>query len=176
MIESGFQLEHVRNNMAFDAYVKFDGIEGETTDAQHKDWIEITSYNFGVSQKSSDTASSAGGASVGRANIREFYFTKACDKAKPKLFSACCKGEHINNVTISINRAGGEKLKYLEITLEEVLISDFISQGSEGEPSEHIELSYGRIKITYIQQKRADGTGGGNIAGGWDRVGNKPYA
>ena len=36
-------------HMAFDAYLKIDGIPGEALDSKHKDWIEITSYSFGVS-------------------------------------------------------------------------------------------------------------------------------
>lgn len=45
-----------------------------------------------------------------------------------------------------------------------------------GVPLEVVQLNYGRIKTTYTQQRRHDGSGGGNIAGGWDRIGNKKYA
>ncbi|MBI1681307.1 Hcp1 family type VI secretion system effector, partial [Citrobacter portucalensis] len=47
---------------------------------------------------------------------------------------------------------------------------------ADGVPIEVVQLDYGRIKTTYTQQKRIDGSGGGNIAGGWDRIGNKKYA
>ena len=36
--------------MAFDAFLKVDGIPGESTDDKHKDWIEVLSFNHGVSQ------------------------------------------------------------------------------------------------------------------------------
>ena len=162
--------------MAFDAFVKIEGIPGEALDAQYKDWIEITGYSFGASQSTSVTASSAGGASSGRANVRDLVITKLADKATTKLFESCCSGKHIKQVTIAINRAGGQKLKYLEITLEEVVISDFMHQGSIDEPSEEIHFNFGRLKSTYTQQKRTDGSGGGNVAGGWDRINNKVYS
>ncbi len=55
--------------MAFDAFLKIDGIPGESTDDKHKDWIEITSYSQAIHQPASSTASSVGGASAERVNI-----------------------------------------------------------------------------------------------------------
>jgi type VI secretion system Hcp family effector len=162
--------------MAFDAFIKFDTIEGETSDEAYKGWIEIESYSFGAQQKVSNTASSAGGASVGRVQLRELYFDKLADTATPKLYEACCKGQHIPSVTLVVNRAGGEKQKYLEIVMEEVLIADFIHSASLDEAREQIELNYGRLRVTYTQQKRKDGAGGGSITGGWDRIGNKVFS
>ena len=36
--------------MACDAFLKFDGIEGESTDAQHHGWIEILNYDVDIGQ------------------------------------------------------------------------------------------------------------------------------
>jgi type VI protein secretion system component Hcp len=33
--------------MAVDAYLQIDGIKGEATDSQHKDWIECLDVHFG---------------------------------------------------------------------------------------------------------------------------------
>ncbi|MNG15653.1 hypothetical protein D3C84_994980 [compost metagenome] len=73
-------------------------------------------------------------------------------------------------------RAGTDKLKYYEIVLEEVIIADYSQNASSGVPIEVIQLNYGRIKTTYTRQKRSDGSAGGNVAGGWDRINNKKYA
>ncbi|MFH7479412.1 Hcp1 family type VI secretion system effector, partial [Pseudomonas syringae pv. tagetis] len=45
-----------------------------------------------------------------------------------------------------------------------------------GVPIEILQLKYGRIKATYTLQKRSDGAAGGNVTGGWDRIGNKIYS
>jgi type VI protein secretion system component Hcp len=45
--------------MAFDAYIKIEGIPGEALDEQHRNWIEVNSYSFGTQQSTSATASSA---------------------------------------------------------------------------------------------------------------------
>jgi len=162
--------------MAFDAFLKIEGIPGDSLDDQHKGWIEVTGYSFGAKQSISYTASSAGGASAGGADVAEFSFSKRLDSASSKLFEASCTGVHLKEVTLSLNRAGGEKLKYFEIKLEQVLISNFTHTGEGGEPLEKIRLNFGRIKTTYTHQNRANGLAGGSITGGWDQIARKIYA
>ena len=57
--------------MAFNGCIKLDGVEGESLDERHKGWIEIVAYDFGVSQSTSATASSNGGAGSGRASLSD---------------------------------------------------------------------------------------------------------
>ena len=45
--------------MSFDAYLKIEGIPGEALDANHKDWIELTDFHYGVVWAVSGTSSSA---------------------------------------------------------------------------------------------------------------------
>jgi len=164
--------------MAFDTFVKLDGIPGESTDSKHKDWIEILSFSHGLHQPTSITASSAGGAGAERVNHQDFNISKLLDKASPKIYENCCTGKHIKEVTIEMCRAGGDKMKYMEIKLEGVIISSVSTSGASGGefPSESVSFNYGKIKWNYVQQKRADGSGGGNVPAGWDLEQNKTYA
>jgi type VI secretion system secreted protein Hcp len=163
--------------MAFDAFLKIDGIPGESTDDKHKDWIEVLSYSHGVQQPASVTASSAGGAGAERVNHADFVIVKHIDKASPKLYENCCTGKHLKDVTIELCRAGGDKVKYLEVKMEQVIISSVSPagnpKGDDGFPTESVSFNYGKIKWTYTQQKRTDGSGGGNVTGGWDLTSNK---
>ena len=166
--------------MAFDSFIKIDGIPGESLDDKHKDWIEILSFNFGMSQPSSATASPAGGATAERVNLHDVSVVKHLDKASPKLYELCCSGKHLANVTMELCRAGGDKVKYMEVKLEQVIISSVSpggsSQGGDSFPTESVTFNFGKAKWTYTQQKRADGTGGGNVTGGWDATANKVYS
>ena len=165
--------------MAFDAFLKIDGIPGESTDDKHKDWIEIGSFSHKIEQPAQATASSAGGATAERVNHSQYEITHFLDKASPKIYEACCTGKHIKDVTIELFRPGGDKVKSMEIKMEQVLISQVVPHGSandEGFPSELVSFSYGKIKWTYTQQKRTDGAGGGNVSAGWDLTANKTIA
>lgn len=162
--------------MAFDAFLKIDGISGESTDDKHKDWIEIKNYNQGLHQAASATASSSGGATAERVNFGDFSVVKLVDKSSPKLFESCCTGKHIKDVVIEICRAGADKQKFLEIRLEQVIISSYVQDGGSDFPLETITFSAGKYKMVYSQQKRADGTLAGNVSGGWDLTQNKAIA
>ena len=166
--------------MAFDVFIKIDGIPGESTDDKHKEWIEVLGFSHQIEQPASSTASSVGGATAERVNHGSFNFTHSFDKATPKLLEACCTGKHIKEVTVEFCRAGGDKVKYMEIKLEQVLVSSVSDTGSStaesGFPVEAVSLSYGKIKWTYTQQKREDGSAGGNVSAGWDLTANKTIA
>lgn len=172
--------------MAFDAYIQIDGIPGEALDEKHKDWVEVLGFQYGAVQATSATASSSGGASSERVALSDFTIRKPVDKASAKLFEACCKGTHISKVKLNVNRAGGDKVTYLVIDLEEVVVSsvNFIAGGAQAAddkevsdlPTEEIKFNFARIKTTYTQQNRTDGQGGGNVVGGWDRTANKTFA
>lgn len=163
--------------MAFDAFLFIDGVPGESTDDKHKDWIEILSFNHGLNQTASGSMSSGGGASAERCDHTPFTVVKTLDKASPLLAEKCCSGEHIKEVKLSLNRAGGDKVQYMEYKLQHVLVTTVSpggsSQGKETLPLEEIAFRYGKIEWTYTQQKLADGTGGGQVASGWDLTSNK---
>ncbi|WP_414157653.1 Hcp family type VI secretion system effector [Pseudomonas sp. BNK-15] len=163
--------------MAFDAYIHIAEITGEALDQQYANWIEIVGYKFGASQSTSATASSAGGASSGRTTPHQFHLHQIpLDSASCKLLEASCAGQHLKEVKLVVCRAGTDKLKYYEVVLEEVIIADYAQSASSGVPMEVVQLNYGRIKTTYTRQKRLDGSAGGNVTGGWDRINNKKYA
>ena len=59
--------------MAFDAFLKIDGIEGESTDKTHPGEIEIQSFSWGVSNTASGGAGGGGGAGKGLVHGHELH-------------------------------------------------------------------------------------------------------
>jgi len=160
--------------MAFDTFIKIDGIEGESTDDKHAGWIEVISYDSGVSQKASATASSAGGGSSERADFDNFSFIKQLDKASPKLAMACADGSHIDSIIVEICRAGTEKVKFMEYKMSNCIISSVKTSGGGGDfPGESVGINFGKIEWAYTVQKRQGGGAAGNVAGGWDLQKNR---
>jgi type VI secretion system secreted protein Hcp len=154
--------------MAFDAFIKIDGIEGESADDQHQAWIELISYNTGVTQTVSSTASSSGGASAERADFQDFSITKQLDKATPKLAVACADGTHIDTILVELCRAGTEKIKFMEYKMTNCIIGGVSTNGGGDFPTETVNINYGKIEWSYTQQKRQGGGASGNVAAGWD--------
>lgn len=163
--------------MAFDSFMKIDGIPGESTDDKHKDWIEVLSYSSGVSQPASGSASSGGGRSAERANFQSFSIVHTLDKASPKLALFCARGEHIKEITLELCRASGDKVKYMEYKLNDAIVSSVIpggsSQGGDPLPVEAVTFNYGKITWTYTETDHATGKPKGDVITGWDLTANK---
>src|SRR4051812_21918424 len=157
----------------FDAFLKIEGIEGESADAKHKGEIQLESFSW--SENQTGTASSGGGMGAGKVSMQDIHFTKKVDKASPKLMLACADGEHIKKATLTCRKAGKDQQEFLKYILSDVLVSSYsIGASSSGDhmPMEQISMNYAKIEIEYKEQK-SDGTLGGTVKAGWDVKANK---
>ena len=161
----------------FDAFLKIEGLDGESQDAKHKDWIEVLSYSTGVSQASAGSRSSGGGAGAERADFADFSVVKALDKASPKLMLQCASGKHFGKVTLQLCRATEDKQKYMEYILSDVIVSGVrpggAAQGGESLPLEEVSFNYGKIEYVYTATDHRTGKPLGDVKANWDLVTNK---
>ena len=141
--------------MAFDAFIRIDGISRECNDDQHSDWIELLDYSLGVQQRVSAAAGNAGGASAGRADFTELGFSKRTDLATPQLALACADGTHIDTITIDLCRAGKEKVRFMQYKLSNCLISGFSTAGDDGElPVDYVIVNFGREVMILVRLRQ----------------------
>lgn len=161
--------------MANDVYLQIDGIQGESTDDKHKDWIEVSNVVFGVHQPRAESVSTAGGHTNGRAELHPVTFRKLADIATPILFQNCATGKTISKAVFEFMRADGDgkPIPYLKIELENVMISNYApNSGNSGTFAEEVQLAFAKLKMTYTKQSIRGGTQG-TTAGGWDCSANK---
>ncbi len=95
--------------MAYDRYLKVDGIPGESTDQAHQGWIEIISFLHEVSQPAGSSTSRIGGRTGARVDMRDFCITKVVDKSSCLLHLYCCNGQHIPQIITELCEAAEAK-------------------------------------------------------------------
>jgi type VI secretion system secreted protein Hcp len=132
-----------------DYFLKINGIEGESTDAKHKNEIDVESWSWG--ETNSGTHASGGGGGAGKVYMGDFTFTMKVNKASPKLFLACATGQHIPDATLTCRKAGGEQQEYLTIKMSDLLISSFETVGTKGDvvPIDAICVNFSKIEYEY---------------------------
>lgn len=142
---------------AFDAFLKIDGIEGESTDDKHKNEIDILAWSWGMS-RSGPTNTGGGGAAGGDVAFQDMTFMKAVDKASPKLMEACASGRSIPTLTLNLtgdyNVSGVttfESQPYLTIILEDCIVASYKSDYNDGDtrPMESFSLNFTKIEYRY---------------------------
>lgn len=164
--------------MAADAYLQIDGIKGESADATHQGWIELTSVSWGVMQPTVSSKSTGGGHTAGHCEHRTLSLSKLADLASPILMQHCSMGKTIPKAKLEFMRADsdGKPVKYYQVELENVMLShmDQMMNG-DGLLHDEIGLCFSKVKWSYTQQKIAGGASG-TTTGGWDLSAKKTCA
>jgi len=135
--------------MAFDAFLKIEGIEGESADRTHPGEIEISSFSWGVANTG---GGSTGGGGTGKAVLQDFSFSMATSKASPNLMLACATGKHFPEAALTIRRGDFE---FMKIRLSDCLVSSYSLGGdnthsSEDPDSPHDSMSINFVKIDFL--------------------------
>lgn len=149
--------------MATNMYIKFDDVEGEAEDHAHEGWIEILSWSHGFSQPASPIRSSSG-STIERANHSDLSITKYMDAATDDLLKACWTGKQFEEVNIECFRSDGENeaIKYLEINMLDVIVSNYSISGGGGDiPIENLSLAYSKVTYQYDPKTKADAAAAG---------------
>ncbi len=138
-------------------YMKIDGISGNVTDKNYKDWIQIHDIEFcGVSQKVNS--------SIGRQQDRisshpafgDFTIVKSVDRSTINLLSHVATGQVIQNVEIDYVTTGNPNYTYLKYILKNVLITHYSNRETSGQnmPVEEVSLNYESIESMYYQRQQ----------------------
>jgi len=151
------------------AFIKFDGIDGESRNAAHKGWCDLQSF----SQSISSPLETASGSTRrrGAAVFADIVCVKELDKASPKLAEAIAKGMVIPKVEIHLtaNFTDSGQATYLTYELKNVMISSYSVSGSAQVgviPMDSISLNFEEIRVVYTESD-SQGRPKGNVEYSW---------
>ena len=126
--------------MPFDAFLKIQGIEGESTDKVHPGEIVLTSFSWGESN--SGSAGSGGGGGAGKTSLQDFHFTMASSKASPSLLLTCAIGRTIQSAILTCRSRGGGGFEFIELLHRDC--AGLFDEGVLGVPEEMLQNSHFR--------------------------------
>jgi type VI secretion system secreted protein Hcp len=154
-------------------FLKIDGVAGDSTDAGHKDEIDVEAWSWGGSH--SGASGSGGGGGAGKVNLQDFHFVSRISRATPKLFLSCATGTHHKEATLSgVRNVGkGKDIDLLKYKLRDVTVSSFQHGDSlEGSPVDSFSLTFSRVDVSFFPQS-ASGKLEPPISAGYDLKSNK---
>ncbi|RPJ08033.1 MAG: type VI secretion system tube protein Hcp [Deltaproteobacteria bacterium] len=149
-------------------FIKFDGVEGECHDKDHKAWSDLLSFSWGLHK--------AGAGSTGQtrrrgvATIEDVVCTKEYDKSSVKIAESVCSGKIFPKVEIHDTATYAEnRATFLKYELKNVLVTSqaiSASGGGDAVPVENFSLNFEEVKQTYTEYD-AKGAKKGNVEMSW---------
>ena len=159
--------------MAVDFFLKLEGIDGQSSDKGHANWIEVFEIDHGSMQ---NVTMQRGADVAGRGQFLPFKFTHAVDKATPKLQQFCMNGQKIAKAEFASCRAiAGVQVPVYEIKMENVKVAraevKTVEREGVAEIVEEVDLVVGKLtwKVTPI---KPDNTKDGAIEAAFDQIAN----
>lgn len=131
-------------------YLQMDGIEGDATQDQHQNWMDIESMSWNVSRAMNTQAGSTANREASEPVVSEVYLTKVTDKSSTKLFTEAVTGATGKLTTIHLVTTGNPGDTYVEIKLTNTLVSNYSVDTSGDRPVETIALNFTKMEYKYI--------------------------
>ncbi len=151
-------------------YLKIGDIKGESVDAAHKEWINLTSISQSLTRP---MASGISGSTRQRASVTcgDVIVTKEMDSSTPKLIAAVCDGEDFKEVLIDVctSTGGKQRVPYFQWKLKNVRVSSYNVSGQSDDGGvfhETLSLNYEEISWTYDKMGK-DGKSQGKVDATW---------
>lgn len=142
-------------------YLKLDGIDGESLDTDHQDWIEVESLSWGVSNPASFAINQGGQAT--QADVLGFTISKHMDKASVNLFKASNTGKHIASGNLECLKLDGDsRVVYFKVDFTDLVVSNVMWSGSGQDQALHetVTFAFAEFKQSYKLQQDAGSAGG----------------
>jgi type VI secretion system secreted protein Hcp len=141
--------------MAVDMFLNCGDIKGESVSSGHVGEIDVVSFSWSVSQSATST-----GGGDGKTTVQDLSVTKFVDLATPGLMLACCTGQHIPEVVLSVrSKAEVNPTEFLKITMTNCIISSVSpnGRGEEDRFTENVSINFAKVKTDYDTGPTAGG-------------------
>ena len=124
-------------------FMKVSGLLGESRDASHLDWIDLTSWSWAVNHKAGKAAA------FSTVNV-----TFAVNRALPFLLTDLAQGKLLTSVTLQAVRSGaaGEQV-IVTITLSGVTVTHAVDASFGASPNNSLQMAFRRIDYKYNYQQ-----------------------
>ena len=157
---------------AVDYFLKIGDIAGDSTDRDHRDWIDLDSFSWGLSNTSTGGGGSGGGS--GKALFSDFSWTQGLDSSVVPLFLAVARGQRYETATFDAARTFGARSEtFFQMIFSDAAPNSLNLSGAGDGIFAAASLGADTITMRFRPQDES-GRYGAWIEGTWDLRRNAP--
>ncbi len=132
-------------------YMKYGKISGAVTTAGFENWIELSSFRWGVARQIGTAARGSFSREHTEPSLNEVTVTKLADISSPKLFLDAVAGKLDANVAIKFTTTTKGKVEtFLSYELENTGLSHYALMSSGDMPLETMSLNFTKISEKFV--------------------------
>lgn len=141
-------------------FLKIDGVAGDSTDAAHKGWFELSSFDIGGANQG------------GAVSFDDLLVTLDSEAVAAALLSLSASGKHITALEIEgVSSTGKTGQLVYELTLNDLIVSSVQEQSDAGDTTASLSFNFSKIGLV-TTGINPDGTPGDRLEFGWDLATN----
>lgn len=143
-----------------DMLLQLAGVVGESSDAKHKEFIELTSWSWGM--QAPEYLSS--GHVSGKPKVEDFKIIKKADRSSPVLIGYLKENTKVKTGHLIVRKAGGaDPLTYYEIEFKNMRVTSFKTHAENYELVETVMFAFESANFKYTPQSGTGAKGGGVV-------------
>src|SRR5262245_56305020 len=136
-------------------FLALDGVKGDSFDANHKGWFEISGFDFDL-ENTSSIGSASGGAGAGKVTFSPLTLSLDSNTGLAPLLTMAATGATLHGATlVGVNAAGQQVYPPDLANVSVTNVEDHADSSTDAAPA--LTLRYGQIELETFTQ---DGTGG----------------
>jgi type VI secretion system secreted protein Hcp len=122
-------------------------IKGDSTAEGFIEWIELSSFQFGVGRGISSPTGGSADRESSAPSLSEITITKAQDSSTGPLVTDALQGEGVTVIIDFVKTSAGKLEKYMRYTLTNTMISGWSTSSGGDRPTESLSLNFTKIEI-----------------------------
>ncbi|MFW5830200.1 MAG: type VI secretion system tube protein Hcp [Planctomycetota bacterium] len=127
-------------------FIKSDGVDGESTDADHRGWSEVDCWSW---DSSLDTGEVGSGRTPGTLAIGPLRLTTAIDRATPALLQLLHSGAAVSGDVVLEQVDDASRQLWLRIILQGVRLESMALESKAATATTDITVRFDRIRMDY---------------------------
>lgn len=132
-------------------FMKYGDIKGETTQTTHKEWIEVSSFQWGVGRGISSGVGGGSKRESSAPSVSEIVVTKTFDIASPLLLKEAIGGKAVVcKIELTQTDNSGKHVSFQKYILSDTLISGYSVSSGGDRPSESVSLNFAKFDSEYL--------------------------
>ncbi|WP_431280538.1 Hcp family type VI secretion system effector [Humitalea sp. 24SJ18S-53] len=132
-------------------FMKYGDVKGETTQTTHKEWIEVSSFQWGVGRGISSGVGGGSKRESSAPSVSEIVVTKTFDIASPLMLKEAIGGKAVTvKIELTQTDNSGKHVSFQKYVLSDTLISGYSVSSGGDRPSESISLNFAKFDSEYL--------------------------